>query len=52
MELEQEIEQIENEMAQVAADSKFDELKSLETKRHAVQIKLEETTAEWELLIS
>jgi ATP-binding cassette subfamily F protein 3 len=52
MELEQEIEQIENEMARVAADSKFDELKALETKRHAVQIKLEETTAEWELLIS
>ena len=51
MELEQEIEQIENEMASVAADSKFDELKALETKRHAVQVKLEETTAEWELLI-
>lgn len=52
MELEQEIEQIENEMASVAADSKFDELKALESKRHAVQVKLEETTAEWELLIS
>ncbi len=52
MELEQEIEQIENEMASVAAESKFDELKSLESKRHAVQVKLEETTAEWELLIS
>ena len=52
MELEQEIEQIENEMASVAAESKFDELKALETKRHAVQVKLEETTAEWELLIS
>ncbi|MEY4274855.1 MAG: Zinc import ATP-binding protein ZnuC [Bacteroidota bacterium] len=51
MELEQEIEQIENEMASVAAESKFDELKALETKRHAVQVKLEETTAEWELLI-
>jgi ATP-binding cassette subfamily F protein 3 len=51
MELEQEIEQIENEMASVAADSKFDELKALESKRHAVQVKLEETTAEWELLI-
>jgi ATP-binding cassette subfamily F protein 3 len=51
MELEQEIEQIENEMATVAAASKFDELKDLENKRHAVQIKLEETTAEWELLI-
>ena len=52
MEFEQEIEQIENEMATVAAASKFDELKSLETKRHAVQVKLEATTAEWELLIS
>ena len=51
MELEQEIEQIENEMASVAAASKFDELKALETKRHAVQIKLEKTIAEWELLI-
>ncbi|MEY4954783.1 MAG: Zinc import ATP-binding protein ZnuC [Bacteroidota bacterium] len=51
MELEQEIEQIENEMASVAAESKFDELKALETKRHAAQVKLEETTAEWELLI-
>lgn len=51
MELEKEIEQIENEMASVAAESKFDELKALETKRHAVQVKLEETTAEWELLI-
>ena len=52
LEFEQEIEQIENEMATVAAASKFDELKSLETKRHAVQVKLEATTAEWELLIS
>jgi ATP-binding cassette subfamily F protein 3 len=51
MELEQEIEQIENEMATVAAASKFDELKALETKRHAVQVKLEATTSEWELLI-
>ncbi|MHA8091654.1 ribosomal protection-like ABC-F family protein [Aquirufa regiilacus] len=52
MEFEQEIEQIENEMATVAAASKFDELKALETKRHAVQVKLVATTAEWELLIS
>ena len=51
MELEQEIEQIENEMATVAAASNFDELKALETKRHAVQVKLEATTSEWELLI-
>jgi ATP-binding cassette subfamily F protein 3 len=51
MELEQEIEQIENEMATVAASAKFDELKALESKRNAVQVKLEATTSEWELLI-
>jgi TolA-binding protein len=48
---EKEIEQIELQMAGFAADSKFDELKALEIKRHSVQVKLEETTAEWELLI-
>jgi ATP-binding cassette subfamily F protein 3 len=47
----QEIEQIENEMATVAASAKFDELKALESKRNAVQVKLEATTSEWELLI-
>lgn len=51
MELEQEIEKIELEMASVAAASKFDALKELEAKRHAVQVKLEEITTEWELLI-
>ncbi len=51
MELEQEIEKIELEMANVAAASKFDALKELEAKRHAVQVKLEEITTEWELLI-
>jgi len=51
IECEKEIEQIELEMASLASESKFDELKNLETKRHAVRVKLEETTTEWELLI-
>ena len=51
MELEQEIEKIELDMANAASESKFDILKDLENKRQAVQIKLEETTTEWELLI-
>ncbi len=51
MELEQEIDKIEQEMATAASESKFDILKDLEGKRHAIQLKLEETTSEWELLI-
>jgi ATP-binding cassette subfamily F protein 3 len=52
MELEQGIAQVEVEMAEMASLSKFDELKTLETKRQTIQKKLEEITAEWELLIS
>jgi ATP-binding cassette subfamily F protein 3 len=51
IEFEKEIERIELVMAGLASESKFEELKNLETQRHAVQVKLEETTAEWELLI-
>ncbi len=51
MELEQEIAKIELDMANAASESKFDILKDLENKRQAVQVKLEETTTEWELLI-
>jgi hypothetical protein len=35
----------------LAQASQFDDLKSLELKRNEVQVKLEETTATWELLI-
>ncbi len=51
MELEQEIAKIELDMANAASEAKFDILKDLENKRQAVQVKLEETTTEWELLI-
>ena len=51
MELEKEIAQIELDMANAASESKFDLLKDLEGKRQVVQVKLEETTSEWELLI-
>ncbi len=51
MELEKEIEKIEEDMAEAASESKFDLLKNLEGKRQTVQVKLEETTSEWELLI-
>ena len=51
MSLENELETIEQDMAALAQASQFDDLKSLELKRNEVQIKLDETTAAWELLI-
>ena len=38
-------------MATLAQASQFDELKKLEVKRQEVQMKLDETTASWEVLI-
>jgi ATP-binding cassette subfamily F protein 3 len=51
MTLENELETIEHDMAAFAQASKFDDLKNLELKRNEVQLKLDETTASWELLI-
>ncbi len=51
MTLENELETIEHDMAALAQASKFDDLKNLELKRNEVQLKLDETTASWELLI-
>jgi len=51
MSLENELETIEQDMAALAQASQFDDLKSLELKRNEVQVKLDETTAAWELLI-
>jgi ATP-binding cassette subfamily F protein 3 len=51
MSLENELETIEHDMAALAQASQFDDLKSLELKRSEVQVKLDETTAAWELLI-
>jgi hypothetical protein len=38
-------------MAALAQASKFDELKKMELNRTEVQLKLDETTTAWELLI-
>ncbi len=51
MTLENELETIEHDMAALAQASKFDDLKNLELKRNEVQLKLDETTTAWELLI-
>ncbi len=51
MTLENELETIEQDMATLAQASQFDELKKLEVKRQEVQMKLDETTASWEVLI-
>jgi len=51
MTLENELETIEHDMAALAQASKFDELKKLELNRTEVQLKLDETTTAWELLI-
>ena len=51
MSLENELETIEHDMAALAQASQFDDLKNLELKRNEVQVKLDETTAAWELLI-
>lgn len=51
MALENELETIEHDMAALAQASKFDELKKLELNRSDVQLKLDETTTAWELLI-
>lgn len=51
MTLENELETIEHDMSALAQASKFDELKKLELNRTEVQLKLDETTTAWELLI-
>jgi ATP-binding cassette subfamily F protein 3 len=51
MTLENELETIEHDMAALAQASKFDELKKMELNRTEVQLKLDETTTAWELLI-
>jgi ATP-binding cassette subfamily F protein 3 len=49
--LENELETIEHDMAAKAQASQFEDLKKLEQKRLEVQVKLDETTSAWELLI-
>jgi ATP-binding cassette, subfamily F, member 3 len=51
MTLENELETIEHDMAALAQASQFEELKKLETRRQEVQLKLDQTTASWEVLI-